>query len=99
VLFVILSRDVPNSLSKRLPVRPAHLERVKILQTEGRLVLAGPFPAIAQTDPGEAGFIGSMIVAEFDDAASARIWANADPYVAAGVYQSIEILPFKQVLP
>jgi uncharacterized protein len=99
MLFVILSRDVPNSLPKRLPVRPAHLERVKTLQSEGRLVLAGPFPAIEANDPGEAGFTGSMIVAEFANAAAARIWANADPYVAAGVYQSVEILPFKQVLP
>lgn len=98
MLFAIICRDVPNSLPKRLPVRPAHLERVQTLQDENRLVLAGPFPAIASTDPGEAGFAGSLIVAEFTDAAAARIWANADPYVAAGVYQSVEIQPFKLVM-
>jgi uncharacterized protein len=99
MLFAILSRDVPNSLPKRLPVRPAHLERVKALQSEGRLILAGPFPAIEAIDPGAAGFTGSLIVAEFSDMGAARIWANDDPYVTAGVYQSVEVLPFKQVLP
>jgi uncharacterized protein YciI len=99
MLFAILSTDVADSLQKRLSVRPAHLERIKQLQQESRLVLAGPHPAIESNDPGAAGFTGSLIVAEFDDLASARAWADSDPYIAAGVYAQVLVKPFKQVLP
>ena len=99
MLFAIISTDVANSLEKRLSVRPAHVERLKQLQSEARLVLAGPHPAIESNDPGEAGFTGSLIVAEFDSQASARSWADSDPYVAAGVYVQVVVKPFKQVLP
>ncbi|WP_213879812.1 YciI family protein [Pseudomonas sp. dw_358] len=99
MLYAIISTDVENSLEKRLSVRPAHLERLKQLQTQGRLVLAGPHPAIDSNDPGEAGFTGSLIVAEFDSLASARSWADNDPYIAAGVYAQVLVKPFKQVLP
>lgn len=99
MLYAIMSRDQPNSLSKRLDARPAHLERLQQLQREGRLVLAGPHPAIDAEDPGEAGFTGSLVVAEFADLASARDWAEADPYAAAGVYAALEVKPFRKVLP
>jgi uncharacterized protein YciI len=99
VLFAINSQDVPNSLPLRKTARPAHLARLEQLQTEGRLVLAGPYPAIASNDPGEAGFTGSLIVAEFDTLADAQSWADLDPYIEAGVYASVSVKPFKQVMP
>ncbi|MEZ0197782.1 YciI family protein, partial [Pseudomonas qingdaonensis] len=91
--------DVTNSLEKRLAARPAHIERLQQLKAEGRVVLAGPHPAIDSNDPGEAGFSGSLIVAEFESLAAAQTWADADPYIAAGVYDKVVVKPFKQVLP
>ncbi|MGV8919944.1 MAG: YciI family protein [Pseudomonas sp.] len=99
MLFAIVATDVANSLEKRLSVRTAHVERLQALKAAGRMVLAGPNPAVESNDPGVAGFTGSLIVAEFESLAAAKAWANADPYVGAGVYASIEIKPFKQVLP
>lgn len=99
MLYLILGEDVPNSLEKRLAARPAHLERLHALQAEGRLILAGPCPAIDSIDPGPAGFSGSLIVAEFPSLPDARAWADADPYVAAGVYASVLVKPYKKVLP
>lgn len=99
MLYAIICTDVPDSLSKRLAVRPAHLERLQILQSLGRLVLAGPHPAIDSENPGEAGFSGSLIVAEFASLAEAEAWAEADPYVTAGVFQHVNVKPFKQVFP
>ncbi len=99
MLYAIHGTDVPGSLAQRLAARPAHLARLKALQDAGRLVLAGPFPAVDSNDPGPAGFSGSLIVAEFDSLDAARAWANADPYVAAGVYAGVEVKPFKKVLP
>ncbi len=97
--YAISGEDMPNSLEKRLAARPAHLDRLHALQNEGRLLLAGPFPTIDSVDPGPAGFSGSLIVAEFDSLASAQAWADADPYVAAGVYARVSVRPFKKVLP
>jgi uncharacterized protein YciI len=99
MLYAIIGQDHPDSLSRRREARPAHLERLQRLQDEGRLVLAGPHPAIDAADPDEAGFTGSLVVAEFADLASARSWAEADPYVAAGVYAEVRVEPFIQVLP
>jgi uncharacterized protein YciI len=99
MLFAIIGRDHAESLEARRASRPAHLERLEALRAEGRLVLAGPFPAIDSDDPGSAGFTGSLIVAEFPDAEGAEEWASADPYVAAGVFESVEVKPFKKVLP
>jgi uncharacterized protein YciI len=99
MLYAIYGEDVPDSLERRLSVRPAHLERLKTLQDEGRLLLAGPFPAIDSSDPGPAGFTGSLIVAEFADMHAARTWADADPYVGAGVYARVTVKPFKKVFP
>ena len=99
MLFMIVGEDVENSLDKRVQTRPAHLERLKQLQAEGRLLIAGPNPAIESEDPGEAGFTGSLIVAEFDSLDVAKRWADADPYVAAGVYARVSIKPFKKVFP
>jgi len=99
VLYAIVGEDVPNSLEQRLASRPAHLARLLELEAAGRMVLGGPFPAIDSADPGPAGFSGSLIVAEFDSLAAARDWADADPYVAAGVYGRVTVRPFKQVLP
>lgn len=97
--YAIVGTDVPNSLEARLSARPAHLERLKQLQEQGRMLLAGPFPAIDAEDPGPAGFSGSLIVAEFASLADAESWAKADPYVAAGVYASVAVKPFRKVLP
>ncbi|MEI7038085.1 YciI family protein [Fulvimonas yonginensis] len=97
--FAIVGTDVPGSLDKRLAARAAHLERLSRLQAEGRLLLAGPFPAIESEDPGPAGFTGSLIIAEFLSQAEAQRWADADPYVAAGVYASVEVKPFRKTLP
>ncbi|WP_449434357.1 YciI family protein [Pseudomonas putida] len=99
MLYAIIASDVANSLENRLAARPAHIERLQQLKAEGRVVLAGPHPAIDSNDPGEAGFSGSLIVAEFDSLAAAQAWADADPYIAAGVYDKVVVKPFKQVLP
>ncbi|SFW17837.1 YciI family protein [Luteibacter sp. UNCMF366Tsu5.1] len=99
MLYAIVALDHPNSLENRLAARPAHLARLNALKDEGRLKLAGPFPAIDSEDPGAAGFSGSMIVAEFVDLPTAKAWADADPYVAAGVYREVTVRPFKAVLP
>lgn len=97
--YAIVGRDVPDSLEKRKAARPAHIARLKALEAEGRMRLAGPFPAIDSNDPGPAGFSGSLIVAEFESLDAARSWANADPYVDAGVYADVEVRPFVQALP
>jgi len=97
--FAIHATDQPDSLAKRVAARPEHLARLHALHAEGRLLLAGPFPAIASEDPGPAGFTGSLIVAEFATQADAQAWADADPYVAAGVYAQVEIKPFRKTLP
>ena len=97
--YSIYSKDRPDSLAARLEARPAHLERIKSLDSEGRLLLAGPRPAIDSPDPGPAGFQGSLVVAAFASLEDARAWADADPYVASGVYDSVEVTPFKRVLP
>lgn len=99
MLYAIISEDVSNSLEKRKPVRPAHLARLQSLQDAGRLVLAGPHPAIDNDNPGDAGFTGSLVVAEFESLGAAKIWAEADPYMAAGVYANVIVKPFKKVLP
>ena len=99
MFYAIVGQDVSDSLERRLAARPAHLERLHALQQAGRLLLAGPFPAIDSNDPGPAGFSGSLIVAEFESLVAARAWADADPYVAAGVYASVSVTPFKKVLP
>ncbi|MDR3428543.1 YciI family protein [Silvimonas sp.] len=98
-LYAIIGTDVADSLSARMASRPAHLARLDILKAEGRLVLAGPFPAIDSVDPGPAGFSGSLIVAEFESLTAAQTWAEADPYRAAGVYAEVSVKPFKHVLP
>ena len=97
--YVIYSVDREGSLAARAGARPAHLERVQALVDEGRVLLAGPRPAIDAEDPGPAGFLGSLIVARFDSLEEAKAWADADPYVEAGVYESVEVTPFKLVLP
>lgn len=99
MLYAIIATDVENSLDKRLAVRPAHLERLHQLQAQGRLVLAGPHPAVDSNDPGAAGFSGSLIVAEFDSLSAAQAWAEADPFATTGVYAHVLVKPFKQVLP
>jgi uncharacterized protein len=99
LLYAIIGEDVADSLEHRLGARPAHLERLQQLRDQGRMVLAGPFPAIDSADPGPAGFNGSLIVAEFDSLDAAQQWADADPYVAAGVYARVQVKPFKKVLP
>ncbi len=99
MLYAIIGEDAPGSLEKRLAARPAHLERLKALQDEGRMIVAGPCPAIDSPDPGPAGFSGSLIVAEFPSLEDAQTWADADPYLAAGVYARVTIKPFKKVFP
>ena len=99
MLYVIISQDVENSLEKRLSVRPAHVERLQLLKEQGRLILAGPHPAIDNNEPGPAGFTGSLIVAEFESLEMAQSWAEKDPYIEAGVYDSVIVKPFKKVLP
>ena len=98
MLYAIVGEDVPNSLEQRLASRPAHLARLTELEAAGRMVLAGPFPAIESADPGPAGFSGSLIVAEFPSLQEAQSWAQADPYVAAGVYARVSVKPFRKVL-
>lgn len=95
--YLIYSEDVPESLPLRKQARPAHLARLQALQDEGRLLTAGPNPAIDAEDPADAGFTGSTVIAEFNSLTEARAWADADPYVAAGVYASVTIKPFKRV--
>ncbi|MBS3800881.1 MAG: YciI family protein [Thioalkalivibrio sp.] len=97
MLYMIQGQDVPDSLDARLAARPEHLERLQALRDAGRLVLAGPLPAIDSNDPGPAGFTGSLLVAEFPSLEAAREWAEADPYMAAGVYASMDVRPFRQV--
>ena len=99
MLYAIIAEDTPNSLEKRLNARPAHLARLNELQNQGRLILAGPFPAIDSVDPGSAGFSGSLIVAEFIDLGAATTWAEADPFVVAGVYANVTVKPFRKTLP
>ena len=99
MLYAIVSQDIENSLKKRKIARPDHVARLNQLKDEGRLILAGPHPAIDSIDPGEAGFTGSLIVAEFENLKEARSWADADPYVAAGVYSSVVVKTFNKVLP
>ncbi|NOT83840.1 MAG: YciI family protein [Methylococcaceae bacterium] len=99
MLYAIMSTDIADSLSQRLIARPAHLERLQILRAQGRLILAGPHPAIESESPGDAGFTGSLVVAEFDSQADAQQWADNDPYLKAGVYQQVTIKPFKLVFP
>ena len=99
MLYAIISEDVPNSLETRLKTRPAHLKRLEMLKSQGRLVLAGPHPAIDASDPGTAGFTGSLVVAEFPSLEDAQAWIEADPYNEAGVYAEITVKPFKKVFP
>lgn len=97
--YAIIASDHANSLEKRLAARSAHIERLKLLQDEGRLLLAGPFPALDSPDPGTAGYDGSLIIAEFSDLAAAQAWAEDDPYVSAGVYANVTVKPFRKTLP
>ncbi|MBS1144336.1 MAG: YciI family protein [Proteobacteria bacterium] len=99
MLYAIIAEDKAGTLDQRMAARPAHVARLQGLQAEGRLILAGPCPAIDSPDPGPAGFSGSLIVAEFASLEAARTWADADPYIAAGVYEKVVIKPFKKVLP
>jgi uncharacterized protein YciI len=98
-LYAFISEDIPGTLDKRLAARPAHLQRLQTLRDAGRLILAGPHPAIDSEDPGDDGFSGSLVVAEFDSLQAARDWADEDPYVSAGVYAQVVVKPFKKVLP
>lgn len=99
MFYAIISEDQPESLKKRLEARPDHLERLQQLKSEGRLLLAGPHPAMDTEEPGEAGFSGSLVVAEFASLDEAQTWAAADPYIKAGVYAQVTVKPFKKVLP
>jgi len=99
MLYALISQDAAGTLEKRLAARPEHLKRLEQLRDEGRLILAGPHPAIDSDDPGPAGFTGSLVIAEFESLEEARHWANADPYLAAGVYEQLTVKPFKKVLP
>ena len=99
MLYAIVGQDVADSLEKRLAVRPAHIARLQTLQEQGRLILAGPFPAVDAVDPAAAGFTGSLIVAEFSTLVEAETWAQADPYVTAGVYAHVTVKPFKKTFP
>jgi uncharacterized protein YciI len=97
--YAIISEDIQNSLEKRLSARPDHVQRLKDLVDQGRLLVAGPHPAIDNEDPGEAGFTGSLVIAEFDSLEHAQSWADNDPYIAAGVYAKVIVKPYKKVLP
>ncbi len=99
MLYTIISQDVEDSLEKRALVRPEHIKRLETLKNQGRLILAGPHPAIDTNEPGSAGFTGSLVVAEFDSLEVAKVWAEADPYIESGAYASIIVKPFKKVLP
>ncbi|MFT5260578.1 MAG: hypothetical protein ACI9J2_000077 [Saprospiraceae bacterium] len=98
MLYAFWSQDVENSLAMRAEARPAHVERLKALREEGRLVIAGPCPAVDSNDPGEAGMTGSLIVAEFDSLSDAQAWADTDPYIAAGVYEKVTVKPYIRAL-
>ena len=97
--YAIISEDVENSLQQRMQARPAHLQRLQQLKEDGRLFVAGPHPAIDSSEPGEAGFTGSLVIAEFASLTDAQQWADADPYIEAGVYKQVTVKPFKKVLP
>ncbi len=97
--YAIISEDIENSLEKRMQARPAHVSRLVELKEQGRLLIAGPHPAIDTEEPGEAGFTGSLVVAEFDSLEDAQAWADKDPYIDAGVYQKVTVKPYKKVLP
>ncbi|MFA6971512.1 MAG: YciI family protein [Gallionella sp.] len=97
--YAIVGKDVPDSLEKRMASRPDHVARLQTLQAQGRLLLAGPFPAVDSEDPGVAGFTGSLIVAEFASLHEAQVWADADPYLAGGVYQNVTVQPFRKTFP
>ena len=97
--YAIIGEDVPNSTDKRIAARPAHVARLQELQRQGRLLLAGPFPAVDAVDPGAAGFTGSLIIAEFTSLPAAQEWAKADPYVKAGIYAEVRVQPFKKTFP
>ena len=99
MLYTVIGHDTPDSLSKRLAARPAHVARLQALQGEGRLILAGPFPAVDALDPAAAGFSGSLIVAEFASLPDAETWAQADPYMTVGVYAQVVVKPFKKTFP
>ncbi len=99
MLYAIIAEDKADSLANRLRVRPAHLERLKLLLADGRLIMAGPHPAVDSEDPGDAGFSGSLVIAEFDSLEAAEEWANADPYMLEGVYARVTVKPYKKVLP
>ena len=99
MLYAIISTDAENSLEKRMSVRPKHIDRLNQLKSEGRLVIAGPHPAIDNNDPGDAGFTGSLVIAEFDSLEDALSWANDDPYMESGAYEGVIVKPFKKVLP
>ncbi|HDH1792075.1 TPA: YciI family protein [Klebsiella quasipneumoniae subsp. similipneumoniae] len=97
MLYVIYAEDIADSLEKRLSVRPAHLARLQLLHDEGRLLTAGPMPAVDSNEPGAAGFSGSTVIAEFESLEAAQAWANDDPYIAAGVYRHVSVKPYKKV--
>lgn len=99
MLYAIIAEDGENTLEKRLATRPAHVERLQAMQEQGRIAIAGPLPAIDSEDPGPAGFTGSIMIVEFDSLQEAESWANADPYVAAGVYAKVTVKPFKKTFP
>jgi uncharacterized protein YciI len=99
MFYVFIGQDTPDSLEKRLAIRPAHVARLQALQAEGRLLLAGPFPAVDAEDPGAAGYTGSLIVAEFPSLTDAQSWADAEPYLNAGVYEKVTVKPFRKTLP
>ncbi len=99
MLYAIVGQDAPNSLEQRLAARPAHVARLQALQEQGRLLLAGPFPAVDAADPGAAGYTGSLVVAEFASLAEAEAWARADPYVAAAVFADVTVKPFRKTAP
>jgi len=99
MFYAVISQDVEDSLEKRLSVRAEHIARLKTLEDEGRLLIAGPHPNIDGEDPGPAGFSGSLIVAEFNSLEEAQSWADTDPYIAAGVYEKVVVKPFKRVFP
>ncbi|MBA53267.1 MAG: hypothetical protein CMK89_02325 [Pseudomonadales bacterium] len=99
MLYAIVSEDVENSLEKRMGARPDHLARLEELKQQGRLLVAGPFPAIDNETPGDAGFTGSLVIAEFESLQAAQAWADADPYISAGVYKQVMVKPYKKVLP
>lgn len=97
--YAIMAEDVPNSLPLRMKARPAHIERLEALKSQGKLIMAGPLPAIDSPDPGDAGFTGSLVIAEFPSLVEAQTWADADPYIDAGVYANVVVKPYKKVLP